>query len=113
MSIHVEPINIQVAIIEGEIGAGTVERLAGGNYCRRPGKRSAAEALHRASVEVEGTQIEISMVARPRWSGRLHGVPALRVPLQVESIGKPCVHIFEVGVRSESDSAVVATGGGR
>src|SRR6516225_6612595 len=112
MSIHVEPINIQVAIIEGEIGAGTVERLAGSNYCRSAGKRSAAEALHRASVKVEGTQVEISMVARPRWSGSLYLVAALRVLLQVESVGNPCVHIFEVGVRSESDSAVVATGGG-
>ena len=48
------------------------------------------------------------MVARPAGAGRLNGVAALLIFLQVEAVVEAGIDVLEVGIRGHAKSTVVA-----
>src|SRR5260370_25149603 len=111
MAVHEQPVNVQdVAVVEVEIAAHAIKRLARGQYLRIADEVRAAETLHRTSVEVVASQSQVGVVARPRGSGSLDGMTALGIALQVETVSEAAVEIFEVGVRGKSNPAVGPAG---
>src|SRR5215469_8267064 len=111
MPVHVERVELQAAaIVEGHVAADAVERLASGDNCVGAVGAGAQQALHRTTVEVVRSQIQIRVITRSRWPCCLDGFAAFLVALQIEAVLEVGIDVLEVRIGSDSKPPVVASG---
>ena len=111
--VHIQRVELQAtAIVEGHVAADTVEWLPRGDDRRCTVGPCAQQPLHRTPIEVIAAEVQIRVIARSSRSGRLDGVPAFLVTLQIEAVLKIGVDVLEVRIGGNAYSSRVPTGCG-
>src|SRR5579859_609673 len=102
MAVHKHSIEVKGTVVKAEVASSAIERLSGGQDDRLRGKVLSRKALHRATVEVKRSHIDVRVLSRPGCSRSLYRVAARRIALQVEAIGESSINVLEVGVGGKS-----------
>src|ERR1039457_2632591 len=107
---HVKPVDVQLPVVETEVGAGAIVWLAHVQERRLGASRCPQETLARVPPQIESPEVEIGVIAWPGWPGSLHRVAAFRVALQVEAVCQAGVNGFSTRIGCKADAAVRSPG---
>src|SRR5205085_12027193 len=88
---HPQSKYFQMPVLEAEVATHTIKRFLDGGHALE--KRSILVLLVFAVVIIE-PKADRGVIARPGGTGRLDGVAAFRVALEVESLRKADVNVF-------------------
>src|SRR5690349_16068682 len=78
---HVNTKEVECAVIEVEVPSGAVIRFAGVKHRICSTSRSRGKTLLRSPVQIERTEVQASMIARPCGASGLNGIAAFCITL--------------------------------
>src|SRR6266852_8697966 len=93
---HSQAVELEFTVLEAEIAAHAVERLAGGAQGRSLWEQRMVYVQGIAAIVVKGTQAQGSVVAGPGRTGSLHLFANIGVAFQVKALGDTDVDVLRV-----------------